>query len=113
LFPLLIQSLSMADSDLRSSTIDTFYMISFDAPHIISEHISSLIPSLLSLTQVTDINTMKVRISALQCLGTFPDTIPFDVLYPFKTKVIKELGKALDDKKRLVRKEAVDCRSKW
>ncbi|CAG8591106.1 1548_t:CDS:10, partial [Cetraspora pellucida] len=113
LFPLLIYSLSLADSNLRASTIDIFYMIPFDAPHIISEHISSLVPLLLSLTQMTDINTMKVRISALQCLGTFPDTIPYDVLYPFKAKVIKELGKSLDDKKRLVRKEAVDCRSKW
>lgn len=113
LFPLLIYSLSSVDPDLRASTIDTLYIISFDAPHIISEHISSLIPLLLSLTQMTDINTMKVRMAALQCLGTFPDTIPYDVLYPFKAKVIKELLKALDDKKRLVRKEAVDCRNKW
>ncbi|CAG8771911.1 7017_t:CDS:2, partial [Acaulospora morrowiae] len=95
------------------STIDTFYLIALEAPHIISEHISTVIPLMLSFIQSTNENTMRVRISSLQCLGAFPDTIPFDVLYPFKSKVLKGVGNALDDKKRLVRKEAVDCRSRW
>jgi len=113
LFPLLIHSLSLPDAELKSSTIDTFYIISSDAPHIISEHVSSLIPLLLSLTKVDKGNTMRFRISALQCLGILPDHVPFDVLFPFKSKILKELITVLDDKKRLVRKQAVDCRSKW
>ena len=39
--------------------------------------------------------------------------IRYDVLHPIKAQVLKELGKALDDKKRNVRKEAVDCRARW
>jgi hypothetical protein len=39
--------------------------------------------------------------------------VRYDVLHPIKPFVLRELGKALDDKKRAVRKEAVDCRSKW
>jgi DNA repair/transcription protein MET18/MMS19 len=113
LFPLLIHSLSLPDAELKSSTIDTFYIISADAPHIISEHVSSLIPLLLSLTKADKGNTMRVRISALQCLGILPDHVPFDVLFPFKSKILKELSTVLDDKKRLVRKQAVDCRNKW
>ncbi|CAG8773114.1 19273_t:CDS:10, partial [Racocetra persica] len=70
LFPLLIHSLSLADSNLRASTIDTFYIISFDVPHIISEHISSLIPLLLSLAQMSDINTMIPGNHVTAPLGT-------------------------------------------
>ncbi|CAI2171239.1 19808_t:CDS:10 [Funneliformis geosporum] len=113
LFPLLIRSLSLPDAELKASTLDTFYIISEDAPHIISEHVSSLIPLLLSLTKPDHGNTMRVRIAALRCLSILPDHIPFDVLFPFKFRVLKELSTALDDKKRLVRKQAVDCRSKW
>ncbi|CAH1762414.1 11976_t:CDS:10 [Entrophospora sp. SA101] len=55
----------------------------------------------------------EVRISALQCLGLLPDKLAFDILFPFKNKIIRELSFVLDDKKRLVRRAAVDCRSKW
>ncbi|CAG8443712.1 9188_t:CDS:10 [Diversispora eburnea] len=103
-FPLLVHSLSLPDPDLKASTIDTFYLISLEMPHIISEHVSTLIPLLLSLTNV------EVRMAALQCLSVFPDTVSFDVLYPFKSKIIRDLEKVLDDKKRIVRKEAVNCR---
>ncbi|RIA93901.1 Dos2-interacting transcription regulator of RNA-Pol-II-domain-containing protein [Glomus cerebriforme] len=113
LFPLLIHSLSLPDAELKSSTIDTFYIISGDASRIISEHVSSLVPLLLSSTKPDKGNTMQVRISALQCLGILPDHVSFDVLFPFKSKILRELSTALDDKKRLVRKQAVDCRSKW
>ncbi|CAG8610375.1 3379_t:CDS:10 [Ambispora leptoticha] len=113
LFPLLIHSLSLPEPQLKISTIDTFYMIAHDAPHIISEHVTTLVPLLLSLSQTNDDNTMHVRISALRCLGVLPDTVRFDILYPYKNQVVRELVKVLDDKKRLVRKEAVDCRNKW
>lgn len=65
LIPLLIHSLSLPDAELKSSTIDTFYIISANAPHIISEHISSLIPLLLSSTKGDKGNTMVFTISFL------------------------------------------------
>ena len=37
---------------------------------------------------------------------------PFQV-YPYQNTVIQQLAACLDDHKRLVRKEAVDARSKW
>ena len=55
----------------------------------------------------------RTRIAALACLGILPDTIRYDVLHTVKTKVLKELAKAIDDPKRTVRREAVACRSKW
>ncbi|CAG8494406.1 1527_t:CDS:10 [Paraglomus occultum] len=111
--PLLIHSLSLPDSSLRTSTLDTFYVIALDAPDIITEHVSTLVKLFLSHTSKSEHNTMPVRISALKCLSILPDTIKFDVLFPYKSQVIRVLAEALDDRKRLVRKEAVDCRSKW
>ncbi|CAO3587234.1 unnamed protein product [Absidia cylindrospora] len=58
-----------------------------------------------------------VRKNALHCLYNYActarSTNKADVLQPYATTVIKKLGLALDDKKRLVRKEAVDCREQW
>ncbi|KAF9953728.1 hypothetical protein BGZ65_004497, partial [Modicella reniformis] len=97
-----------------SSTIETFQIITKDAPGLMTEHLSTLIPLLLSLTNATDpANTMKVRITALKCLEAQPKSLPFTALRPYKTRVLKELEKALDDRKRLVRREAVECRSQW
>jgi DNA repair/transcription protein MET18/MMS19 len=39
-----------------------------------------------------------------------PNIVRYDVLHPYKSTVIRELSKVLDDPKRLVRKEAVDAR---
>ena len=37
----------------------------------------------------------------------------FPQVYPYKTKVCRALAESVDDKKRLVRKEAVKCRNEW
>ena len=39
--------------------------------------------------------------------------IRFEALQKEKSRVIRELGNALDDPVRAVRKEAVECRAKW
>ena len=54
-----------------------------------------------------------VRMSALRCLAVFPDAIRFEALQGEKSRVLRELSKALDDPLRAVRKEAVECRAKW
>ncbi|KAF9973632.1 hypothetical protein BGZ73_003128 [Actinomortierella ambigua] len=58
-------------------------------------------------------NTMKVRVAALQCLGELAKDLPFTALRPYKQQVLKDLERVLDDKKRYVRREAVECRSLW
>jgi len=53
-------------------------------------------------------------LASLEFLGLLPEYIPYLTLHPQKTLVLKELGiKAIDDPKKVVRKAAVDCRSKW
>ncbi|KAG0363397.1 hypothetical protein BG005_000651 [Podila minutissima] len=114
LLPMLVHSLSFPDPELKSSTIETFQIITKDAPGLMAEHLATLTPLLISLTSSQDLaNTMKVRIAALKCLGAQPKSLPFTALRPYKAQVLKELEKSLDDRKRLVRREAVECRSQW
>ncbi|KAG0328198.1 hypothetical protein BGZ99_005864 [Dissophora globulifera] len=114
LLPMLVHSLSFPDPDLRSSTIETFQIITKDAPSLMAEHLSTLTPLLIALACTSGpANTMKVRMAALKCLAAQPKSLPFTALRPYKTQVLKELEKSLDDRKRLVRREAVECRSQW
>jgi DNA repair/transcription protein MET18/MMS19 len=55
----------------------------------------------------------RVRQSALRCLRLLPGTIKNETLLPFRRQVIRSLTSSLDDPKRHVRKEAVDCRARW
>ncbi|KAG9326737.1 hypothetical protein KVV02_008627 [Mortierella alpina] len=114
LLPMLVHSLSFPDPELKASTIETFQIITKDAPGLMAEHLSALTPLMISLTNANDpANTMKVRITALKCLGAQPKSLPFTALRPYKSQVLKELERSLDDPKRSVRREAVECRSQW
>ncbi|KAI8099495.1 uncharacterized protein BX664DRAFT_22415 [Halteromyces radiatus] len=84
-----------------------------EAPEVIASNVQSLIPALLKLLEPEANNLMNVRVATLKCLGQFPSSLSRDVVLPHTSYVIKQLGKTLDDKKRIVRREAVDCRGKW
>ncbi|XP_062187107.1 MMS19 nucleotide excision repair protein homolog [Phragmites australis] len=65
------------------------------------------------LTQLVSYpHMMVVRETALQCLVAF-STFPHSKIYPMRLKVLQAAIKALDDKKRAVRQEAVRCRQTW
>lgn len=51
--------------------------------------------------------------NALQCLKYYSTGFPVYKLLPLKVDVIYGLAEALDDPKRLVRREAVEARSCW
>ncbi len=52
------------------------------------------------------------RSQALLCLYHVAQ-LPYSTIFPFKTRVINILQRALDDKKRIVRKQAVKTRNEW
>jgi len=110
LMPLLVQSLSCEEQSLKLSTLQTMYSLVLDAPEIITRHVTSLVPMLLGLSKCQ--MSMKIRMEALKCLGSMT-TLPHHAVYPYKTKVCRALADTVDDKKRLVRKEAVKCRNEW
>ncbi|XP_070609006.1 MMS19 nucleotide excision repair protein homolog isoform X2 [Erythrolamprus reginae] len=109
LLPLLLESLSCSDHVVQLSTLRCIQPLLLDAPHVMHLHIDTLVGRFLNLT---DNSSMAIRIAALQCLHALA-SLPTPVVIPFKPRVIRALAKPLDDKKRLVRKEAVVARGEW
>ncbi|XP_019357678.1 PREDICTED: MMS19 nucleotide excision repair protein homolog [Gavialis gangeticus] len=68
-------------------------------------------PPALTLTHLHAL-FQAVRIAALRCIHALT-SLPAPGLLPYKARVIRALAKPLDDKKRLVRKEAVVARGEW
>ncbi|KAH0623837.1 hypothetical protein JD844_006991 [Phrynosoma platyrhinos] len=109
LLSLLLEALSCPDHVVQLSTLHCLQPLLLDAPHIMSLHIDTLVSKFLNLT---DSPAMAIRIAALRCLHALA-SLPTPVVIPYKPRVIKALAKPLDDKKRLVRKEAVTARGEW
>ncbi|NXU51294.1 MMS19 protein, partial [Turnix velox] len=109
LLSLLLEALSCSDRVVQLSTLNCLQPLLLEAPQIMSLHIDTLVTKFLSLTSSP---TMAVRIAALRCAHALT-CLPTVVLLPYKARVIRALAKPLDDKKRLVRKEAVAARGEW
>ncbi|KAK8958400.1 hypothetical protein KSP40_PGU015359 [Platanthera guangdongensis] len=67
--------------------------------HIVTNHLVKLI---------SYPHMMLVRETAIECL-TALTSLPYTRIYPLRTQVFDALSGALDDKKRIVRQEAVKC----
>ncbi|OSD04782.1 ARM repeat-containing protein [Trametes coccinea BRFM310] len=118
LMPLLLRGLDLPDNEIRASVIDTLQATAASSSKdkdnsLLAEHASSLVSTMLKNSLVSNMPSVRVRVSALRFLATLPDVVRYDVLHPQKATVIRELGKALDDPKKAVRKEAVEARTNW
>ncbi|WWD04098.1 hypothetical protein V865_002163 [Kwoniella europaea PYCC6329] len=121
ILPLILRSLSLPDPHQRVNAITTLTSIletasdSKEVDKAIHTHAEVMVDALLkSAVRQEGVPTSgKVRSIALSCLSLFPDMIRFETLHKHKSRVIKELGRTLDDPLRTVRKEAVECRAKW
>jgi len=109
ILPVLLQLLSPEQIYVLQS-LQTFRSLLESKTPILEDHLQSFIPKLLNLSQSS--KYMNIRIVALQCLYNCCDYSLIKLL-PLKKQVILELGKCLDDKKRLVRKEVVLTKSRW
>lgn len=128
LLPLLLQSLDLNDQEVKAATIESVIVISQECPSAVEGHISSLINRLLKTAESRNTTSMdkqkqnqrqqgeniaKVRLNALRCLWIFPGRVKDSALLPFRNKVVRSLWEVLDDRKRDVRKAAVECRAVW
>jgi len=114
LLPLLLQSADLPDVDVKAATIQTLHITVTDSSDVLKEHVSSVISRLLAACSSRNAsNPPRIRMAALRCLRSFPAALRNELLLPYKRQVLKMLGPVLDDPKRAVRKEAVDCRVKW
>ncbi|XP_006880123.1 PREDICTED: MMS19 nucleotide excision repair protein homolog isoform X1 [Elephantulus edwardii] len=109
LLSLLLEALSCPDCVVQLSTLSCLQPLLLEAPQVMSLHIDTLVTKFLNLSSSP---SMAVRIAALQCMHALT-YLPTPVLLPYKPQVIRALAKPLDDKKRLVRKEAVSARGEW
>ncbi|XP_049646772.1 MMS19 nucleotide excision repair protein homolog isoform X3 [Suncus etruscus] len=109
LLSLLLEALSCSDQVVQLSTLRCLQPLLPEAPQVMSLHIDTLVTKFLTLSSSP---SMAVRIAALQCMHALT-RLPTPVLLPYKPQVIRALAKPLDDKKRLVRKEAVSARGEW
>ncbi|XP_036294633.1 MMS19 nucleotide excision repair protein homolog isoform X7 [Pipistrellus kuhlii] len=109
LLSLLLEALSCPDCVVQLSTLSCLQPLLLEAPQVMSLHVDTLVTKFLNLSSSP---SMAVRIAALQCMHALT-RLPIPVLLPYKPQVIRALAKPLDDKKRLVRKEAVSARGEW
>jgi len=113
--PLLLQSLDIGDQTyygLKAATLITVESVLMHDPSAVSEHAASLITRLLNGTTAPS-NSPEVRTGSLKCLKLLPTQLKRETVMPYRKEVIKRLMACLDDKKRVVRAEAVRCRSNW
>ncbi|KAL1460567.1 hypothetical protein WDU94_012544 [Cyamophila willieti] len=115
------------DNPNTDNGIDTYYdTINFDEElqnllglfaeflktklEILNEYVNSFVDKFLHVAH--NHSSLNLRIAALQCVYYLSD-LNIVVLMPFKNKVLLGLKLVLDDKKRLVRKQAVVTIDKW
>jgi len=116
----LIRGLDLPDAQIRASIFDTFLTVTetasadlSDGQGIIAEHASTLTTAALRNALPHEVTSASLRISALKLIARLPQAVRYDILHPQKALVVRELGKALDDSKRAVRKEAILARAAW
>jgi DNA repair/transcription protein MET18/MMS19 len=118
LVPLLLQSLDLKNEDLvTEAAISSLTSILQERPETVEEHAGSLISRLLAngtgAGKESPGPLARVRVEALKCLMLVPEKLKMEVVLPYRREVCKRLTKALDDRKREVRWQAVRCRAKW
>ncbi|XP_071948228.1 MMS19 nucleotide excision repair protein homolog [Antedon mediterranea] len=110
LIPMMVHSLLCEDTTLNLSTLKVLLPLIKDAPQVISKDVDALLMQMMKLAERQD--SMVVRIAALECIGDMT-SLPHHIVFPYKEKLKRFLGKCLDDKKRMVRKKVVNARNKW
>ncbi|KAF2072489.1 hypothetical protein CYY_006198 [Polysphondylium violaceum] len=96
---------------LLESSLQTLLMLIKETPTSFTSYLDSLVPSLIKLS--VSAPNQKSRKSSLEILYFISVSIPYHNIYPFRGKVIAGIVPALDDKKRLVRRDASKCRNSW
>ncbi|XP_045134456.1 MMS19 nucleotide excision repair protein homolog [Portunus trituberculatus] len=91
------------------SVVETLASLLQHSPAPATQHLSFLLPALLSLTTN---QPMTVRTKALECLDALA-TLPTTSLLPYRDDVLQGLKAALDDHKRVVRHAAASTRTVW
>ncbi|XDV45165.1 hypothetical protein PO909_013302 [Leuciscus waleckii] len=109
LLPLLLEALSCPDREVQFSTLSCMQPVLLEPPEALRNQLEALFSRMLALTSSPH---MKVRIASIRCVHAL-SRLPEHVVLPFRARVLKALAVCLDDRKRLVRNEAVAARGQW
>ncbi|XP_029933070.1 MMS19 nucleotide excision repair protein homolog isoform X2 [Myripristis murdjan] len=109
LLSLLLEALSCPDQGVQLSTMSCLQPILLKPPPALVQQLEALLSRLLGLTASP---SMKIRIASLQCINSL-SWLPEHEILPLRARVLRALARPLDDKKRLVRSEAVQARGQW
>jgi hypothetical protein len=110
---LILESLSLQDTQLKVATLELIKFILLEAPNVFSVHISSAISLLLSGAKRLPGNDVYIRTKSIEILGLLPKKIDVKILASFKPTIIRSLEECLDDHKLAVRWESAATRNIW
>uniref|UniRef100_A0A8C6P3Q5 MMS19 nucleotide excision repair protein n=1 Tax=Nothobranchius furzeri TaxID=105023 RepID=A0A8C6P3Q5_NOTFU len=108
LLSLILEALTCPDQSVQLSTLSCLEPVLMNPPQVLIQQLEALVSRLLALLCSP---AMKIRIASVRCIHALSQ-FPTQVL-PFRARVLRALAQALDDKKRLVRREAVHARGAW
>uniref|UniRef100_A0A3B3DD02 MMS19 nucleotide excision repair protein n=1 Tax=Oryzias melastigma TaxID=30732 RepID=A0A3B3DD02_ORYME len=132
LLSLLLEALTCPDQGVQLSTLSCLEPVIASPPPVLLQQLEAVVGRLLALVCSP---AMNVRMSSLRCVRALsllpahqvqdsPEQLSgslklirnecrcFQVL-PFRARVLRALAPPLDDRKRLVRQEAVQARGEW
>ncbi|XP_072311811.1 MMS19 nucleotide excision repair protein homolog [Eucyclogobius newberryi] len=109
LLSLLLEALACPDLSVQLSTLSCLQPVLVDPPPALIQQLEALVSRLLALTSSS---AMEVRVGSLKCIHVLSH-FPAHEILPFRARVLRALAKPLDDKKRMVRREAVQARGEW
>lgn len=113
LLPMLLEALTMENSEVRASSLETLKDVSEKFDQLISRYVKRLIPLLLTLVTPTKDNSVLVRLLSLKLLLDITKIIPLNYCLEFKNDILVATVKPLSDKKRVVRKQCIDTRQAY
>jgi DNA repair/transcription protein MET18/MMS19 len=112
LVTLFLQSLDLKGVDaVKEAALGTLSSTLQEKPKALEDHANALISRLLS--NATGANTAAVKVASLKALTLVAQKFKQETVLPYRRQVVKRLVGALDDGKRVVRREAVVCRAVW
>uniref|UniRef100_A0A3P9QBF3 MMS19 nucleotide excision repair protein n=1 Tax=Poecilia reticulata TaxID=8081 RepID=A0A3P9QBF3_POERE len=109
LLSLLLEALTCTDEGVQLSTLSCLQPVLINPPQVLIQQLEALVSRLLALIGSP---AMKIRVASIRCVLAL-SCFPAHEVLPFRSRVLRALAPPLDDRKRLVRREAVQARAEW
>ena len=109
----LVDALGATRTEIQASAVASIALVIEQDVESTAPHLAKVVPVLLELVVYKEGSKAEDRIKALNCLTAVAKKLPYHKVHPYKPFVCRKLQPALDDRKRVVRREAVACRNLW